>query len=68
MNPGFEFFKAFKNPSTSYLVFFELIYGDLLEKDYLSMYTALYNDNKIKDMLKQILSDTTFHIMPYIQK
>lgn len=68
MNPNFEFFKDFNNPSTSYLVFFELVYGETLQKDYQGMYISIYNENKAKDMLKQILSDTTFHILPYIQR
>lgn len=32
------------------------------------MYSSIYSDNMIKNMLKQILSDTNFHIMPYIQR
>ena len=32
------------------------------------MYNSIYDSNKIKDMLKLILSDTTFHILPYIQR
>jgi hypothetical protein len=32
------------------------------------MYLAIYNGNMIKNMLKQILSDTNFHILQYIQK
>lgn len=32
------------------------------------MYVGIYNDHMIKNMLKQILSDTSFHILPYIHK
>ena len=32
------------------------------------MYSSIYNNNKIKDMLKQILCDTTFHILAYFQR
>ena len=51
------------------MIFTEIIYIPTLEKDYYaSMYSSIYNKNKIKDMLKQILCDTTFHILPYLQR
>lgn len=68
MSPNFDSFKSFKEANKSYLVFIELNYGKIIEKDYQSMYNSVYNDNMIRNMLKQILSDTSFHILPYIQK
>lgn len=32
------------------------------------MYNSVYSSDMIRNMLKQILSDISFHILPYIQK
>lgn len=55
-------FSTFKDPSNSFVVFTDITYGEVVEKDYQTMYTQCYRENKIKDMVKQILSDAAFHI------
>lgn len=62
ITPNYELFSSFKEPSTSFMVFTQLDYGEIVQIDYQSMHANCYKDARIMNMLKQILSDPGFHI------
>ena len=39
-----------------------MTYGQIVDKDYQSLYVNCYKDERVKNMLKQILSDPAFHV------
>ena len=67
VSPNFQMFLQFPNPTTSYIIFTQINYGELLERDYFKLYNQQYKTDMIKNMIKQILISSDYQIIEDIE-